>query len=71
MQNFFIENELDYEEVTILRREITPQGKSRAFINDTPVNVKVLHDLGLKLIDIHSQTSESGIERKKLPVTIS
>jgi DNA repair protein RecN (Recombination protein N) len=55
LKGFFDENELDYEELTILRREITPQGKSRAFINDTPVNVKVLHDLGLKLIDIHSQ----------------
>jgi DNA repair protein RecN (Recombination protein N) len=55
LQPFFAENELDYDDVTILRREITPSGKSRAFINDTPVNVKVLHDLGLKLIDIHSQ----------------
>jgi len=64
MQNFFIENELDYEEVTILRREITPQGKSRAFINDTPVNVKVLHDLGLKLIDIHSQHQNLELNEK-------
>jgi len=54
LQGFFNENELDYEDVTILRREITPLGKSRAFINDTPVNVKVLHDLGLKLIDIRT-----------------
>ena len=55
LEGFFLENELDYEDGTILRREITPAGKSRAFINDTTVNVKVLHDLGLKLIDIHSQ----------------
>jgi len=64
MQIFFNENELDYEDVTILRREITPQGKSRAFINDTPVNVKVLHDLGLKLIDIHSQHQNLELNEK-------
>ncbi len=64
LQNFFSENELDYEEVTILRREITPLGKSRAFINDTPVNAKVLHDLGLKLIDIHSQHQNLDLNEK-------
>jgi len=64
MQNFFNENELDYEDITILRREITPQGKSRAFINDTPVNVKVLHDLGMKLIDIHSQHQNLELNEK-------
>ena len=64
MQNFFSENELDYDDITILRREITPQGKSRAFINDTPVNVKVLHDLGLKLIDIHSQHQNLDLNEK-------
>jgi DNA repair protein RecN (Recombination protein N) len=55
LQPFFIENDLDYDTLTILRREITPSGKSRAFINDTPVNLKTLRELGLKLIDIHSQ----------------
>ena len=64
MQNFFVENELDYEDITILRREITPQGKSRAFINDTPVNVKILHDLGMKLIDIHSQHQNLELNEK-------
>ena len=54
-QHFFEENDLDYETQTIFRREITPSGKSRAFINDTPVNLKVMRDLGLQLIDIHSQ----------------
>jgi len=52
---FFILNELDYESVTTLRREISPAGKSRAFINDTPVNVNHLKELGDRLIDIHSQ----------------
>lgn len=64
LQSFFEDNELDYEDVTILRREITPSGKSRAFINDTPVNVKVLHDLGLKLIDIHSQHQNLELNEK-------
>lgn len=55
LKEFFDSNELDYEPVTILRREINPAGKSRAFINDTPVTVNVLKALGDKLIDIHSQ----------------
>ncbi len=55
LEGFFRERELDYDDQTIIRREITPAGKSRAFINDTPVNLKVLQDLSLRLIDIHSQ----------------
>ncbi len=47
--------EIDYEPETILRREILPSGKSRAFINDTPVNLNTLSALGTHLIDIHSQ----------------
>ncbi|MBA0883524.1 DNA repair protein RecN [Flavobacterium undicola] len=52
---FFEVNDLDYEDETIIRREILPSGKSRAFINDSPVNLQELQDLGLFLIDIHSQ----------------
>ena len=55
LQPFFEANDLDYEAVTILRREILPSGKSRAFINDTPVNLQELQDLSLFLIDVHSQ----------------
>ncbi|MEP7262849.1 MAG: DNA repair protein RecN [Bacteroidota bacterium] len=55
LQNFFADNELDYEEETCLRREITPEGKSRAFINDTPVNLSLLRELADTLVDIHSQ----------------
>lgn len=51
----FASNDLDYETLTIVRREITPNGKSRAFINDTPVNLHQLKELGDQLIDIHSQ----------------
>ena len=55
LTSFFEQNELDFEEVTTIRREITPEGKSRAFINDTPTTLSVLKELGEKLIDIHSQ----------------
>lgn len=55
LKDFFYANELDYEPSTIIRREINPEGKSRAFINDTPVNVSVLKELSQKLVDVHSQ----------------
>lgn len=55
LRAFFEQHDLDYEEVTILRREIIPSGKSRAFINDTPVKLPVLRELSEYLIDIHGQ----------------
>jgi len=55
LKEFFVQNDLDYENISILRREILPSGKSRAFINDTPVNLQELQELGEQLIDIHSQ----------------
>jgi len=56
LEEFFHQNNLDYEpEITILRREILVSGKSRAFINDTPVNLNVLKELAEILVDIHSQ----------------
>lgn len=55
LQSFFEFNDLDYEDETIIRREILPSGKSRAFINDSPVNLQELQDLSVFLIDIHSQ----------------
>lgn len=55
VREWFTENELDYSDVTTVRREITPEGKSRGFINDTPVNNKVLKEFGDFMIDIHSQ----------------
>lgn len=55
LEDFFRTNDLDFEPLTLLRREINPAGKSRAFINDTPVTLNVLKDLGDRLIDIHSQ----------------
>lgn len=61
LQSFFEENELDYETETIIRREILPSGKSRAFINDTPVNLQQLQDLSSYLIDIHSQNQNQEL----------
>ncbi len=55
LEQFFEEHDIDFEEETIIRREILPSGKSRAFINDTPTNLQVLQDLSENLIDVHSQ----------------
>ncbi len=55
LQGFFKNQELDYEPETIIRREISPSGKSRAFINDTPVTLDILRTLGERLMDVHSQ----------------
>jgi len=55
LKTFFEDNDLDYEAETVLRREISADGKSRSFVNDTPVNLNAMKLLGEKLIDIHSQ----------------
>lgn len=55
VDSFFAENDIDYNDNTLIRREIIPSGRSRAFINDTPVKLELLKTLGEKLINIHSQ----------------
>ena len=56
MQDFFVENDIEYDaDETIIRRELTAAGKSRAFINDTPVQLSMLKELGERLVDVHSQ----------------
>jgi DNA repair protein RecN (Recombination protein N) len=55
MKTFFEEKELDYADECTIRREINPEGKSRAFVNDTPVNLTTLKELSSRLVDIHSQ----------------
>ncbi len=55
LQPFFEEHDIDYDEETILRREVNEKGKSRAFINDTPVTLQTLRELAVQLVDIHSQ----------------
>ena len=70
LQVFFTDNDLDYEEATIIRREILPSGKSRAFVNDSPVNLSELQDLSDFLLDIHSQhqTQELSNETYQLEI---
>jgi DNA repair protein RecN (Recombination protein N) len=67
---FFEANDLDYEEETIIRREILPSGKSRAFINDSPVNLQELQELSLYLIDIHSQHQTQELSEEKVQFEI-
>jgi DNA repair protein RecN (Recombination protein N) len=55
IKNFFSQNDLDYDHEITIRREVSPEGKSRAFINDTPVNLSQLKGVTARLIDIHSQ----------------
>ena len=61
LQDFFTENDLDFDENTIIRREILPSGKSRAFVNDVPVTLDILKELSKKLVDIHSQFETSNL----------
>lgn len=55
LKSFFEENDIDFDEECIIRRELTPQKKSRSFVNDTPVSLQILKELGSYLVDIHSQ----------------
>ncbi len=70
LEEFFSSNDLDYEPVATMRREINPAGKSRAFINDTPVTVNVLKELGDKLIDIHSQHQTLMLSENSFQLTL-
>ncbi len=70
LEIFFDENELDYENLSIIRREINESGKSRAFINDTPVTLNVLRDLGIRLVDIHSQHNSLSISENRFQLDV-
>jgi len=70
LKSFFEEHDLDYEEQTIIRREITPEGKSRAFVNDSPVTLVVLKALGEQLIDIHSQHATLQINTEEFQLLV-
>ncbi|MGI9526853.1 MAG: DNA repair protein RecN [Weeksellaceae bacterium] len=61
LQSFFESHDLDYEDITIFRREILPSGKSRSFVNDVPTKLNVLSLLSSKLIDIHSQFETANL----------
>lgn len=63
LKGFFEENDLDYEDNMVIRREITPSGKSRAFVNDTPVTLNILQDLSSTLVDLHQQFENLDIHQ--------
>lgn len=70
IKDLFEEHELDYWEETIIRREISPQGKSRSFINDTPTTLDVMKRIGERLIDIHSQHQSLQINDADFQLTV-
>jgi DNA repair protein RecN (Recombination protein N) len=70
LKPFFDENDVDFEKQTIIRREILPSGKSRAFINDVPVTLEILKKLSENLIDIHSQFESSNIFQEEFQFKI-
>ena len=70
LKQFFEEQDLDYEAETVLRREISLDGKTRAFINDTPVTVAILKQVGEQLIDIHSQHATLAINTESFQLLV-
>jgi len=70
LKSFFEENDLDEEVETVLRREISADGKTRSFINDTPVNLSTLKQLGEQLIDIHSQHATLAINNEGFQLVV-
>jgi DNA repair protein RecN (Recombination protein N) len=70
LQEFFKQNELDYDNQVIIRREILDNGRSRAFVNDTPVNLNILKDLGDRLVDIHSQHQNSYLTDSQFQLSL-
>jgi DNA repair protein RecN (Recombination protein N) len=70
LEELFALNELDFDNWAIFRREISPAGKSRAFINDTPVMLKIMQDIGFRLIDIHSQNQNLEINEQSFQMMV-
>lgn len=70
LQELFLENDLDFESITIIRREILPSGKSRAFVNDTPTNLIELQNLTAFLLDIHSQNDTQELEHQEYQLAL-
>ncbi len=70
LKDFFKKNNLDYQEKTIIRREINPAGSSRAFINDTPVSLQQVKEIGLSLVDIHSQHESLSLNNAEFQFNI-
>lgn len=70
LEALFEEEDLDYEASSIIRREINPKGKSRAFINDVPVTLEIMKTVGLRLIDIHSQNESIQLGNKSVKIKL-
>ncbi|MFP4367848.1 MAG: DNA repair protein RecN [Bacteroidales bacterium] len=70
LNDIFVRHELDYEDFTLIRREINESGKSRAFVNDTPVNLGVLRELGTSLVDIHSQHNNLVLSENRFQLDV-
>ena len=71
MEDFFAENDIEYDaEETIIRRELTATGKSRAFINDTPVQLSMLKELGDRLVDVHSQHQNLLLNKQDFQLSV-
>ncbi|MEM7107553.1 MAG: DNA repair protein RecN [Bacteroidota bacterium] len=69
IQKLFEREDLDYEDTSIIRREISPSGKSRAFINDTPVTLDTLKRVGLRLMDVHSQHQTLDLAKRTYQIS--
>lgn len=70
LEALFISNDLDYDNFAIFRREINPAGKSRAFINDSPVMLKTMQEIGIRLIDIHSQNQNLDLNSQSFQLMV-
>lgn len=70
LHSYFNEHDLDYDDETIIRRQINSSGKSRAFVNDMPVRLNVLKDLGKRLVDIHSQHQTLQLNNREFHVNV-
>ncbi len=70
LEDLFLSNDLDFDNFAIFRREINPAGKSRAFINDSPVMLKIMQDIGFRLIDIHSQNQNIEINDQSFQLMV-
>ena len=70
LKKLFEDNDIDYDNHTVFRREILTNGKSRAFVNDTPVNLTTIQELALKLVDIHSQHQNLQLNKQNFLLNI-
>lgn len=70
LESFFERYDLDFEKISVIRREINSHGKSRAFINDTPVTLNILQELGEQLVDIHSQHQNLSLADSDFQISI-